>query len=53
MIRVPVAGGEIRLHRHALDLGLPHQELKSRIDGLAELIMRSLVESRSGRTDAS
>ncbi|PVE11429.1 McrC family protein [Streptomyces scopuliridis] len=49
VIRVPVAGGEIRLHRHALDLGVPHQELKSRIDGLAELIIRSRAEAESGR----
>lgn len=40
VIRVPVAGGEVSLHRHVLDLGLPHQELKIRIDRLAKLLVR-------------
>ena len=28
VIRVPVAGDEIRPHRHVLDLGLPHPQLR-------------------------
>ncbi|MER5485474.1 restriction endonuclease [Streptomyces sp. NPDC002812] len=37
-VRVPVAGGEIQLHRHVLDLGLPYPVLESRIDELADIL---------------
>ncbi|MFB7560129.1 McrC family protein [Streptomyces brevispora] len=42
VVRVPVSGCEIRLHRHVLDLGLPHEELRSRIDRLAATLAESL-----------
>ncbi|MER5362651.1 hypothetical protein [Streptomyces sp. NPDC002785] len=41
-MRVPVPDREIRLHRHILDLSLPHAELRARIDQLAETLARSL-----------
>ncbi|MEV7108592.1 McrC family protein [Streptomyces atroolivaceus] len=45
VVRVPVRGGEIRLHRHVLDLRLPHQELRNRIDRLAATLAESLPTS--------
>ncbi|MGW7412456.1 McrC family protein [Streptomyces sp. NPDC054863] len=40
-VRVPVPGGEIRLHRHCLDLTLPYAELEARVEQLAQLIART------------
>ncbi|MFE7396434.1 hypothetical protein [Streptomyces sp. NPDC057557] len=42
VVRVPVPGKEIGLHRHVLDLSLPQAELSSSIDELAETLARSL-----------
>ncbi|MFF1647121.1 McrC family protein [Streptomyces sp. NPDC058240] len=42
VVRVPVPGKEIRLHRHVLDLSLPRAELSSRVDALAETLARAL-----------
>ncbi|KPC81518.1 McrC family protein [Streptomyces sp. NRRL S-4] len=41
VVRVPVPGKEIRLHRHVLDLSLPQAELSRHIDELAETLARS------------
>ncbi|MFJ4710248.1 McrC family protein [Streptomyces anulatus] len=42
VVRVPVPGKEIRLHRHVLDLSLPQGELRSRVDELASTLARAL-----------
>lgn len=40
VVRVPIPGKEIRLHRHVLDLSMAHGELGRRIDALAETLAR-------------
>ncbi|MEU8506277.1 restriction endonuclease [Streptomyces brevispora] len=42
VVRVPLPGKEIRLHRHVLDLSLGHAELRRRVDELAQTLARSL-----------
>ncbi|MBF8173352.1 restriction endonuclease [Streptomyces olivaceus] len=38
-VHVPVAGGEVRLHRHVLDLNQPPHRLNQHIDALAETVL--------------
>ncbi|MER6954704.1 restriction endonuclease [Streptomyces sp. NPDC000618] len=40
VVRVPVADGEVRLHRHVLDLSEPRRELEESIDDLAQAVLR-------------
>ncbi|MCM2429200.1 McrC family protein [Streptomyces sp. RKAG337] len=39
IVHVPVGEGIVRLHRHVLDLTLPHQDLQARIGVLADTIL--------------
>lgn len=40
-VHVPVSGSVVRLHRHVLDLTLPHQELHARVAALADAILQT------------
>ncbi len=43
VVHVPVTAGTVRIHRHVLDLSLPHQRLEARVGELAD----SMIEARS------
>ncbi|MFF3738216.1 McrC family protein [Streptomyces sp. NPDC002566] len=43
VVRVPVGGGEVRLHRHVVDLNQSPQQMNRSIDGLARAVLKHIA----------